>query len=114
MNSPNRDYEIAYHDEPPGATLRGVLRLASPTAYEEAFASLRRRMELATQFTIDIAEVPFMNSAGIMSLSRLVLMARSEKKSLTCVIAENVPWQIKTIGSLQKLYPQLELRRRRA
>lgn len=90
------------------ARLRGVMRLESAAAYDLAFASLRAAM-LATSgtYTIELAELTLMNSSGIRALGMLVLAAAQAARPLILRGSTQVPWQVKTVGSLRALHPQL-------
>lgn len=93
------------------ATLQGVLRLASPAAYEERFAPLMHGVSNAPgSFTIDISKVRFINSSGITGLSRLVLQARGLNKPLVLVGQQSVAWQGTTLNLFKRLYKQVEVR----
>lgn len=106
------DYTLVMHEDGNGATLKGVLRMHSPAAYKKMFNRLRECLERAQRFTLDISELSFMNSSGVTNLSRLVIAARSLNKDFVCVVNEDIPWQRKTLSSLQRLYKGIELRPR--
>jgi hypothetical protein len=93
---------------PDRARLCGVMRLESSAAYEMAFAPLRAAM-LATAgtYTIELAELTLMNSSGIRALGMFVLAAARAGKPLLLRGSTQVPWQIRTIGSLRALHAQL-------
>ena len=95
---------------PDRARLSGVLRLASPADYEERFEPMRRGLTTSASYTIDLAQVRFLNSSGITSLSRLMLLARSQQKDLTLVGSEAVSWHAKTLTLLKRLYDRLDVR----
>lgn len=91
------------------ARLSGVLRLASPAAYEERFEPLRRRLEESNTFTVDVSGVRFLNSSGITWLSRLVLLARSTEKPILLIGSESISWHGKTLTLLKRLYAKVEV-----
>ncbi|MCB9741017.1 MAG: hypothetical protein H6741_17100 [Alphaproteobacteria bacterium] len=95
-----------------GARLSGVMRLASPAAYSVALQPIGDRIEAGgtEPLEIDLSKLSFLNSSGITALSRLVLGARSKKLPLLFLIDESVLWQKKTLPSLARLYPGMELR----
>ena len=109
MKAESEDFAIEHRDAEQRAVLSGVMRLASPAAYEEALREVRDGLEHTKTYVVDISKVTFMNSAGITALSRLVLVARKDNKDLTFVGSEAVPWQRKTIPSLKKLYSNLKV-----
>lgn len=91
------------------AVIHGVLRLASPAAYDTVFAPVRNRLELAQPATVDVCGVILMNSSGIRALASMVLLAKERNATLTVVANEGVPWQKKTVSSLRALSPALEV-----
>lgn len=111
MKIQTSEYSIDCRDGEALAKISGVLRLATPAAYEHAFAPIRQHLT-ATKgpYTLDVAQLTFMNSSGITGLSRLVMQVRSESRELVIVVSDSVPWQRKTFSSLQKLYPKLQIR----
>lgn len=92
--------------------LRGVLRLESPAAYDRVFEPIEQALVQATDtpFTVDVSQLIFMNSSGIRALGSLVLTARRGGLALVLVGRRSVPWQQKTISSLQGLYRDLTVR----
>jgi hypothetical protein len=90
-------------------TVCGVLRLASPRAYDEVFAPVRRRIEAGEGVEVDLRRVEFMNSSGISAFARLVVLARRKAGPMRVVVDEGVAWQRKAIKTLAKLYPALEV-----
>ena len=96
---------------PDRAVLEGVLRLASPTAYEERFGPIRDRLKACEgEYTIDITRVRFVNSSGITGLSRLVLLSRSLDRGLIVIGKETIGWQETTLRLFQRLYQRLDVR----
>ncbi|MEZ4322310.1 MAG: STAS domain-containing protein [Myxococcota bacterium] len=92
------------------AVVAGVLRLPSPSAYEERLAPLREGLLNAdSTYTIDLSQVQFLNSSGITGISRLVLLARSEGKRLVLIGSRDAVWQGKTLRLIARLYDKLEV-----
>jgi hypothetical protein len=94
------EYSINY---PPGAdvaVLRGVMRLATPAAYDSIFAPLSTRLAEGEALTVDVTDVTFMNSSGIRALATLVLTAKERGSTLRLIASARVPWQKKTAASL--------------
>ncbi|MCB9796160.1 MAG: hypothetical protein H6741_25975 [Alphaproteobacteria bacterium] len=110
--SQSGDYTLELHEG--GARLSGIMRLVSPAAYRAELTPVAERIEAGgdAPFEFDVAGLQFLNSSGITALSRLVLAARKVKLPLVFIIDEGVLWQKKTLPSLAKLYPGMELRPR--
>ncbi len=92
------------------ARLAGIMRLSSPADYEDRFEPMRKALNHAPSYTIDVSQVRFLNSSGITSLSRLVLLARAQDKDLVVIGSESVQWHAKTLHLLKRLYARLEVR----
>ena len=104
------EYTITLDGQRNAATLSGVLRLSSPVAYRPVMQPIQDAIEAGPpSYRIDLGGVTFMNSSGITALSRLVMAARQHDVPLVCVVNDGVPWQRKTLSSLARLYPKLEL-----
>ncbi|MCB9759059.1 MAG: STAS domain-containing protein [Alphaproteobacteria bacterium] len=92
------------------AVLSGAMRLASPKAYQDLFEHVHEGLSHAEDtYTIDLQGVQFMNSAGITAMARLVLAARKLDRPLVIRASAAVPWQKKTIASLERLHPRLQV-----
>jgi len=104
----NDDYKIHF-DSPDKVTLSGVLRLQSPNIYDELFAPIRDKISTGGSMTMDIQNVSFLNSSGITALARLIIVARSHDAPFLIIAKEEVPWQKKSIVSLKRLWPKLEI-----
>ena len=92
------------------AVISGVLRLPSPAAYEERFKPIREALTKADDpYTIDISAVQFLNSSGITGLSRLVLLARTQKTPLVLIGSTRTSWQAKTLKPIARLYDKVDV-----
>lgn len=92
------------------AKLAGVMRLQSPNAYEEPFEPIHSEIQSPEgQYVLDISNLTFLNSSGVSALARLILLARQHNTPVSVVCSNDIPWQGKTIPSLQKLYAELEI-----
>lgn len=106
----SEEYTVTLESGGSVATLRGVLRLASPIAYKPVLQPIQDAIEAKpATFRLQLGELTFMNSSGVTALSRLVMAARQHDVPLVCVVNDGVPWQRKTLSSLQRLYPKLAL-----
>ena len=104
----NDDYTIRFNDE--GTfVISGVLRLQSPNIYDELFAPVKHLIEQSQPTTIDIQNVSFLNSSGITALARLIIVARTHNAPFFIIAKADIPWQKKSIMSLKRLWPKLEI-----
>lgn len=109
--SESGEYNLELHEG--GARLSGVMRLISPSAYRAALSDVEERIGSGVAaFEFDVADLQFLNSSGITAISRLVLTARQKGTKLVFILDEEVLWQKKTLPSLARLYPGMELRKR--
>ena len=69
------DYAIECADGSDRIVMRGVMRLPTPAAFDQAFAPIAARIDAGEALRLDICDVPFMNSSGIRALATLVLRA---------------------------------------
>ena len=104
----NDDYTIKFNDN--GTfVITGVLRLQSPNIYDELFAPIRDLISQGQSTTIDLCDVSFLNSSGITALARLIIIARTHEAPFLIIAKSDVPWQKKSIMSLKRLWPKLEI-----
>jgi hypothetical protein len=103
------EYSIDYPAGGDCAVLHGVMRLASPAAYDAALATVRQRIDQGGALSLDLLDVPFMNSSGIRALASLVLLAKAKNSALRIVAREAVPWQKKTMASLRGINSALSV-----
>lgn len=104
-----KEWEVDTEGRPRTATLRGTFRLESAEAYDSAFAAMRAGLESAGSagYTVDITQANLMNSSGIRALADLVMLARRANLQLTFVAKRSVPWQKKTMASLESLHERM-------
>lgn len=103
------DYAIECADGSDRIVMRGVMRLPTPAAFDQAFAPIAARIDAGEALRLDICDVPFMNSSGIRALATLVLRARDHGARLRLIGAASVPWQKKTLASLRAISSELEV-----
>lgn len=103
-------YTVTVEEGGRGATLSGVLRLESPVAYRPVLQPIQEAIEAKPGgFRMNLSGLTFLNSSGVTALFRIVMAARQHDVALVCVVDDSISWQRKTLSSLQKLYPKLEL-----
>lgn len=106
------EFDVKLEDNPPSARFSGVMRLASPESYRAVLAPVLAAIEARpAQYRLDLAAVSFMNSSGVTAFSRLIMSARQHNVALQCVVDDQHSWQRKTLSSLQRLYPRIEIQK---
>ncbi|NBV41710.1 STAS domain-containing protein [bacterium] len=109
MSIEQEDYRIS-HEANNVTVISGVLRLQSPMIYDDLFAPLHDAVSRREVVTLDISDVSFLNSSGITALARLIIHARNNDIEFNILCKEEIPWQKKSIASLKRLWPRLEIK----
>lgn len=110
MVNETEDYKVVVDETNHEAHISGIMRLQSPSAYDKPFEGIANSLDKFETFRINIEDLAFLNSSGISSLARLVLKARQHNTALIIECKQDIPWQEKTLSSLTKLYPSLEIK----
>tara|TARA_E500000178_G_C16736309_1_gene623901 strand:- start:302 stop:640 length:339 start_codon:yes stop_codon:yes gene_type:complete len=88
----------------------GSMRLPSPLSYENLFEPIKEQIELSTEkYQINLVKLDYLNSSGLTALARILILSRSLKKPIKVVANNNIPWQKKSLSSLEKLWDQIEI-----
>ena len=88
--------------------IAGTLRLPSPLSYDHPFFPIKKALEEATDtLEINITELEYLNSSGITALARIIILARKLDKSIQLIISNDIPWQKRSLPSLQHLWEKL-------
>ncbi len=113
MITEGEDFHIDYVNDKL-AVISGILRLPSPTEYEKSFknifTSIEKNAADNSTYTIDISDLKFLNSSGITGFARIILLARAKNVPLVIQGKESIPWQKKSIVSLNKLWEKVEIK----
>ena len=106
------DYSVQYDPKTQTVTFRGELQLSGMDDYTPIITLLDDAIaqEPAT-LTLDLRELEFLNSSGINMLLRLVIKVRDRTQMQLMVQgAEKVSWQSRSLQTLKRLMPRLDLR----
>lgn len=90
-------------------TISGTMRLQTPLAYTEPFSPIIGHITDKKETQIDIQTLLYLNSSGIAAIGKLILLAKEQETPLRIIFNSSIPWQDKSMSSLQKLYTELEL-----
>ncbi|MSR89197.1 MAG: hypothetical protein EXS67_06045 [Candidatus Margulisbacteria bacterium] len=103
------EYRIECID-PTRAVIIGSLRLPTPSAYEPHFKPIKDKIEkLRDPYTINITKVSYLNSSGITAFANLIFFAKEHNVPLIMEASKAIPWQEKTMSSLEKLWSHLSI-----
>jgi anti-anti-sigma factor len=105
-------YSIDYSAGKELVSLRGVMRLPTPAAFERVFEPLTTRVDRGESVHIDLCALSFMNSSGIRALATLVLKAKQHGAQMRLIGCATVPWQKKTLASLSAINREIEIEMR--
>lgn len=110
MNIETDTYTLEHDQENKLIKISGSLRLNGMQEYLPVLEALTAAIADTDTFTLDIAQLQFLNSSGIAMLSKFIIEARShESMTLTVLGSSLIPWQGKSLKNLQRLYPKLVL-----
>ena len=92
------------------ANIIGSMRLPSPLSYENLFEPIKNKIEKSSEsYTIDVQNLNYLNSSGLTALARILILGRSLKKPITLLANNNIPWQKKSLLSLEKLWNEIKI-----
>lgn len=104
------DYTVQYDKDTATIHLAGFLRLNGMEEYQPVMNVLLGAVDHATQLTIDLRQLEFLNSSGISMLSMFIVKVRDMGTiDLTLCGSDKILWQTKSLKNLQRLMPRLTL-----
>lgn len=106
------DYSVQYDPKTQTVTFQGELQLSGMDDYTPIIALLDETIaQEPPTLTLDLRELEFLNSSGINMLLRLVIKVR-DRTQMQLVVqgAEKVSWQSRSLQTLKRLMPRLDLR----
>ena len=103
-------YRVWLSEEANCVVLEGILRLNGGEEYAPIAQILDYAATQGDSMVIDIQNLSFLNSSGIHMLSKFVIQQRKQENLQIKVIGSlRVPWQEKSLQSLQRLLTKLEI-----
>ena len=95
---------------PNKAEIIGSMRLPSPLSYENLFEAIKEQLELSTEtYEINLVQLNYLNSSGLTALARILILGRSLKKPIKIIANQSIPWQKKSLTSLNKLWDKITI-----
>ena len=106
-----QDYRVVWLTEESTVVFHGILRLLGHKEYAPISDLLNEAAQHATQITLDLQKLEFLNSAGINVVYRFIIQMRDDKVKRHVVVrgANRVTWQEKSLQNLKRLMPDLQL-----
>ena len=111
MELRGEDYVVTYVESRNAVEFFGTLRLRDSADY----APLTQMLETAHRdakgsMIMDFRNLQFLNSAGINTISRFVIEARTANTAQLRVLGNpEISWQQKSLGNLQKLWAKVSI-----
>ena len=106
-----KEYSVEILEGHGKAIFTGTMRLDSPRAYEAVFQAIIKEIDETTDvYELEVKELSFLNSSGLTAMARVFIHAREENKPLRIIGSIDIPWQKKSLSSLQKLWSRIELK----
>ncbi|NJN86999.1 MAG: hypothetical protein HC881_12770 [Leptolyngbyaceae cyanobacterium SL_7_1] len=105
------DYSVQYDPKTQTVTFQGELQLSGMDDYAPIIMLLDDAVEQESSLLkLDLRGLKFLNSSGINMLLRLVIKVR-DRTNLQLVVqgSEKVSWQSRSLKTLKRLMPGLEL-----
>lgn len=111
MNLQHEDYLISYDTPSETVYFQGTLRLNGLPAYQPILNFLNEVInQNPSTLKLDVKKLDFLNSSGILMLSRFLLKFRQSSTIHFIMIASNsTPWQAQSLKNLSRLLPHLQL-----
>jgi hypothetical protein len=88
--------------------LKGTFRLKLPINYAPIFMFLKERIANKEIPILNIKDVLFFNSAGIVALAAIIISARDQDMPITIYYDKDKTWQRRSIVSLERLWEKME------
>jgi len=112
MEIKGEDYLVSYN-EPKGAVeFFGTIRLRDSLDYKAISDLLESACQrnASGELLMDFRNLQFLNSAGINTISKFVILARGREQCALKVLGnQQIAWQQKSLRNLQKLWPKVAI-----
>ncbi|UBF23571.1 hypothetical protein K9N68_17430 [Kovacikia minuta CCNUW1] len=111
MEIKTKDYQIQYDPATTTVTCLGLLRLSGLEEYAPIVKLLDEvAVQAPPKMVLNLRELQFLNSSGIIMLSRFILKVRDhENTHLVVQGSKDILWQKKSLKNLRRLMPNLQL-----
>ncbi|MBX0328756.1 hypothetical protein K2Z83_13840 [Oscillochloris sp. ZM17-4] len=106
------EYQVEYDSGSSTVRFQGTVRLQTTDDYAPVNELLLRAHDAAAggQLSLDFRQLQFLNSSGISMVSKFVIGARKrDQVRLTVLGNRDIYWQQKSLGNLQKLWPNVQI-----
>ena len=111
MDITHQNYQVRYDAATATVICQGSFRLRDPEEYAPILDLLTQAAEAKpVTLTLDLRQLQFLNSSGINTLSKFVLLVRKLNTSQVVMQGnQQFAWQQKSLLNFQRLLPGLQL-----
>ena len=97
------DYLITFEADNQ-VVISGTLRLEHVSDYDVIFQKIKDNILTTNdKFTINISKLIYLNSAGITSIAKLLIISKSHNKFIHVIGDTTIPWQSKFLKSIRMI-----------
>ena len=111
MELKGEDYIVTYNEMTNAIEFFGTIRLRDSLDYS-SISDLLEKVHGNSERTmiLDFRNLQFLNSAGINTISKFVIVARRANTVALRVLGNSeISWQQKSLKNLQKLWPKVQI-----
>lgn len=113
MQINENDYKVSFSETDKKVTFSGTIRLQGMGEYEGIKNLLHESGEKCApgdKLVLDFAELKFLNSSGITTISMFIINMRKKAGATIKVVGSKaMPWQEKSLHNLNKLWDKVEV-----
>lgn len=109
MELKGEDYLVSFNEPKNSVEFFGTIRLRDSADYQSISELLDTAFRKASEeLVLDFRNLQFLNSAGINTISKFVIIARKKENVRLKVLGnEQISWQQKSLRNLQKLWAKV-------
>jgi hypothetical protein len=111
MEIKGEDFLVTFNEPKAAVEFFGTIRLRDSLDYKAISDLLETACQrVAEELNLDFRNLQFLNSAGINTISKFVIVARGRENLLLKVLGnKQIAWQAKSLRNLQKLWPKVAI-----
>lgn len=112
MNVEAEEYSVRFDENAARVSFHGAIRLRGPREYDDVKRLLRHALSLGPpRLELDFSDLKFLNSSGIGTIGQFIVDARRLGSTHVTIRGSKAhPWQSRSLGTLQKIWSDVELR----
>lgn len=105
------EYSVRFTEETARVSFHGAMRLRGPKEYDDIKKVLRHALSKGfPRLELDFSNLKFLNSSGIGTIGQFIVDARRLGTTRIAIFgSEAHPWQARSLGTLQRVWQDVEL-----